>query len=294
MGQTASDGDVEVEEVGTDDEAQVYVVNPEVKALPPPPDVVVPPMPPPNQLVIVMEFAYPLTKLKLIALSRDPTLKPYLRENKVWQRWIVNDFRNCKMRVSEHFFDDLNLKIISYRKLYVAMLAVNKALDSDRTVLLVLHPKAIEHLLIPVTLSNDGFILKTTFVYKQITEDEELATKISLSVHKFIAVVNLAVPEVETTRPIFSNNGKKIGATFEGTSMRVWLMVVYMLIKTGLIVSLDDPEDKTTKYYLNEPICANCEAPADQICDACNTVHYCSVECQTDHWKTVHKGECKQ
>ena len=42
--------------------------------------------------------------------------------------------------------------------------------------------------------------------------------------------------------------------------------------------------------------CASVEATARTYkkCAGCNAVRYCGAECQRAHWKTVHKGECKE
>jgi tetratricopeptide (TPR) repeat protein len=44
-----------------------------------------------------------------------------------------------------------------------------------------------------------------------------------------------------------------------------------------------------------QPKCANpsCENPGAKVCSACNSVWYCSADCQKAHWPT-HKGPCKQ
>ena len=46
----------------------------------------------------------------------------------------------------------------------------------------------------------------------------------------------------------------------------------------------------TTKVCMN----ANCMATGVgfKACCKCKLAYYCSKECQTDHWKAVHKKEC--
>ena len=42
-------------------------------------------------------------------------------------------------------------------------------------------------------------------------------------------------------------------------------------------------------------ICASCaKEDANKICGGCNSVRYCSLECQKKHWRKTHKSECKK
>lgn len=42
-------------------------------------------------------------------------------------------------------------------------------------------------------------------------------------------------------------------------------------------------------------VCANCGSSDDVLrsCSRCKLVHYCGQECQTQHWKAIHKKDCK-
>ena len=46
---------------------------------------------------------------------------------------------------------------------------------------------------------------------------------------------------------------------------------------------------------IQKKICANCEIenPEAKLCGRCKRVYYCGQECQTIHWKNIHKQLCQ-
>ena len=45
--------------------------------------------------------------------------------------------------------------------------------------------------------------------------------------------------------------------------------------------------------YATPPMCENCGFQHDlRKCGGCNTVRYCSTECQKEHWRSDHKYDC--
>lgn len=280
MGQSAS------VEVGTDDETEVYMLKPEV-----------PSMGSlskedglsrPAHLVLMVEYALPLNKLKMLAMSRDPALNVYMREHHVWERWIERDFSNSKLKISRKFFADA--PNVSHRKMYIALMAINRALDSDNSISMSLKTKI--NLL--VKLEIDGLLLKITLkVTTHLINDAEWAEELSSMLANFSRTVVGSVKGITAVVPIDDLRGNQYGVTFEGATMDVWVMIVYTLLKFGWSAVFEDPKDKTTKYYLNAPVCATCQAPTEQVCDGCATVRYCSVDCQEKHWERIHKYECE-
>lgn len=41
-------------------------------------------------------------------------------------------------------------------------------------------------------------------------------------------------------------------------------------------------------------LCKVCDEEAKMICSGCKAVRYCSLDCQTNDWKTHHKQDCKK
>ena len=52
---------------------------------------------------------------------------------------------------------------------------------------------------------------------------------------------------------------------------------------------------RCTEVKMAEGECGNCgTTEGTKKCSGCKSVSYCSVKCQTLHWKSKHKKECKK
>mmetsp|Transcript_16368 Transcript_16368/g.39974 ORF Transcript_16368/g.39974 Transcript_16368/m.39974 type:complete len:238 (+) Transcript_16368:50-763(+) len=48
--------------------------------------------------------------------------------------------------------------------------------------------------------------------------------------------------------------------------------------------------------YASQIKCANCGKTANKLlrCTACKSILYCNADCQRQHWRSSHKGKCKE
>lgn len=91
-------------------------------------------------------------------------------------------------------------------------------------------------------------------------------------------------------RPGFDNYG-----AFKGTS---WNPKSSPMEMRGLpsphaaLAAFGGTNREDTRTHAHYDRCANCTQAATRRCSRCKIVKYCSRECQSSHWKTVHKASC--
>lgn len=98
-----------------------------------------------------------------------------------------------------------------------------------------------------------------------------------------------------------ANQGNANAQTKVGLNFFIGKGVPEDLVASHKFLSLAaDQGHEDAKLALKEifaegpPVCANCGIAASilKACTRCKVVHYCNRECQTAHWKAVHKKKC--
>lgn len=246
-------------------------------------------MEPPVQ-VLVLEYATPLNKLKMVTHSK--ALRQYMREAGIWERWMAHDFHKHRFRISKSWFDMMHDRYtgpeIKMRKLYIAMTVVNLTPATDDIILMPSpSEKDLSGRLHLKLITVDGYKQAAVFtLHSDSDKTLQLLYTLRGNMIKHIVGSHSYIDE-ETT------HGFTIRQQGGGSSL--WLFVVYECIVKDWVILVNDPESNTKTYILAAPVgCANCSSPAEQQCNACKSVRYCSVECQTEHWDAVHSEMCGQ